>query len=91
MYFSNTEITAQSGKKACKDTLALIKELGGVLGILNTVKEDSLDSEIESMIEQRNQARKVKDFKTADEIRDKLKEMGIILEDTSHGVKWHRE
>ena len=43
------------------------------------------------MIEKRNAARKAKDFKTADEIRDKLKEMGIVLEDTSQGVKWHRE
>ena len=91
VYFANTEINAESGKKACEDTLALIKELGGVLGILGEVKEDDIDSEIEAMIEARNEARKAKDFKTADEIRDKLKSMGIILEDTSQGVKWHRE
>ncbi len=91
VYFANTEITVESSKKACEDTLSLIKELGGVLGVLNSKKDDNLDSEIEEMIEQRNQARKAKDFKTADEIRDKLKAMGIILEDTSQGVKWHRE
>ncbi len=91
VYFANTEINAESSKKACEDTLALIKELGGVLGVLNNKKDDNLDSEIEDMIEQRNQARKAKDFKTADEIRDKLKARGIILEDTSQGVKWHRE
>lgn len=91
VYFANTEITAENGRRACEDTLALLKELGGVLGVLNTEKDDNLDGEIEAMIEQRNLARKAKDFKTADEIRDKLKAMGIILEDTSQGVKWHRE
>ncbi len=91
VYFANTELNAESGKNACEDTLALIKELGGVLGVLNSEKDDNIDAEIENMIEQRNQARKAKDFKTADEIRDKLKTMGIILEDTSQGVKWHRE
>lgn len=91
VYFANTEISAESGRNACEQALALIKELGGVLGVLNFKKDDTLDSEIEDMIEQRNIARKAKDFKTADEIRDKLKAMGIILEDTSRGVKWHRE
>ena len=91
VYFANTELNAESGKNECEDTLALIKELGGVLGVLNSEKDDNIDAEIEDMIEQRNQARKAKDFKTADEIRDKLKTMGIILEDTSQGVKWHRE
>lgn len=91
VYFANTEISAESGRNACEQALALIKELGGVLGVLNFKKDNTLDSEIEDMIEQRNIARKAKDFKTADEIRDKLKAMGIILEDTSRGVKWHRE
>jgi len=91
VYFANTEINDKSGSKACEDTLSLIKELGSVLGILNASRENDLDSEIEDMIEQRNQARKAKDFKTADEIRDKLKAMGIVLEDTSQGVKWHKE
>ena len=53
-------------------------------------RDRELDSEIEALIEQRTAARKAKDFKTADEIRDKLKEMGIILEDTPQGVKWTR-
>jgi len=48
----------------------------------------SIDSEIQELIDRRQQARKEKDWKTADEIRDKLKEMGIILEDTPQGVKW---
>lgn len=91
VYFANTELNETSGKKACEDTLSLIRELGAVLGVLGNAKEEVLDSEIEAMIEQRNEARKAKDFATADSIRNKLKEMGIILEDTSQGVKWHRE
>ena len=60
------------------------------IGLVYNRKTDDLDSEIEALIEQRTNARKNKDFKTADEIRDKLKDMGIILEDTPQGVKWTR-
>lgn len=91
VYFANTELNGTSGRKACEDTLSLIRELGDVLGILGNSQEEVLDSDVEAMIEQRNEARKAKDFATADAIRNKLKEMGIILEDTSQGVKWHRE
>ena len=52
--------------------------------------EEILDSEIESLIAQRQEARKEKDFKRADEIRDILAGKGIILEDTREGVKWKR-
>lgn len=87
----NSAITAVSGHSTeeidlCIDTL---KELGGVLGILQKSK-DSIDDEIEDMIAQRQEARKNKNFALADEIRDKLKEQGIILEDTPGGVKWRR-
>lgn len=67
------------------------EELTGVLGLLYARKEESIDSEIEALIEQRQQARANKDFKTADAIRDQLKEKGIVLEDTKEGVKWKRE
>ncbi|MBR6532887.1 MAG: cysteine--tRNA ligase [Clostridia bacterium] len=72
---------------ACAD---LFDQLTGVLGLVYNRKEEVLDSEIEELIQKRTEARKAKDFKTADEIRDKLKEMGIILEDTPQGVKWSR-
>ncbi len=86
----NTEI--QNGAKretllACAD---IFDQLTGVLGLVYNRKTEALDSEIEELIEKRTAARKNKDFKTADEIRDKLKEMGIILEDTPQGVKWTR-
>ncbi|CEG25233.1 cysteine--tRNA ligase [Bacillus sp. B-jedd] len=65
------------------------EELFGVLG-LKIGAEELLDEEIESLIQKRNQARKDRDFKLSDEIRDQLKEMNIILEDTPQGTRWKR-
>ncbi len=82
---------ATGAKKATLEACAdMFDQLTGVLGLVYNRKEEVLDSEIEELIEKRTEARKAKDFKTADEIRDKLKEMGIILEDTLQGVKWSR-
>ena len=67
-----------------------IERLCGVLGIITEKKEEILDSEIEDLIAQRQAARKAKDFALADQIRGKLLDMGIILEDTREGVKWKR-
>ena len=62
----------------------------GVLGVISERKAESPDAEVEELIAQRQAARKAKDFKTADEIRDKLTAMGIIIEDTREGIKWKR-
>jgi len=79
-------VSADSGQKA----LALMKELGGILGILKK-EEVILEEEIELLIKKREEARKNKDWSIADSIRDQLKEMGIILEDTPGGVRWKKE
>ncbi len=86
----NTFISEPQGKIAIEAAIALFDELTGVLGLVYNRKTQNLDAEIEALIEQRTAARKAKDFKTADAIRDKLKEMGIVLEDTPQGVKWTR-
>ena len=64
-------------------------ELTSVLRIVNK-EEESLDDEIERLIEERQKARKEKNWALADKIRDDLKNRGIILEDTPQGVKWRR-
>ncbi len=64
--------------------------LADVLGLFDEGEADTLDAEIDALVQKRTEARKARDFKTADEIRDKLKELGIVLEDTPQGVKWHR-
>ena len=61
-----------------------------MLGIIVETKEEMLDSDIEAMIEERQQARKNRDFARADAIRDKLLAKGIVLEDTREGVKWKK-
>ncbi len=86
----NTAIASGAGKTALEAFADTFDQLTGVLGLVYNRKTESLDSEVEELIEKRTAARKAKDFKTADEIRDKLKEMGIILEDTPQGVKWTR-
>ena len=67
-----------------------IEELCDVLGIITERKAEALDDEVEALIAARQQARKEKNFALADEIRGKLLDMGIILEDTREGVKWKR-
>ncbi len=86
----NTAIAENAGKATLTACAQMFDELTGVLGLVYNRKTEALDSEIEDLIAKRTEARKNKDFATADAIRDKLKEMGIILEDTPQGVKWTR-
>ena len=88
--FMNTSASSENSKEYLE---ALNKELltmADILGIKLTVEEEILDSEIEQLIEKRQNARKNKDFALADEIRNTLLEKGILLEDTREGVKWKR-
>ena len=86
----NTMVANNKDRISVEAAITTFDELTYVLGLVYNRKNDDLDSEVEALIEQRTEARKAKDFKTADQIRDKLKEMGIILEDTPQGVKWTR-
>ncbi len=87
----NTLIAKGAGKDTLSACKAALDELCGVLGLGYNKKDDNLDAEVEELIKQRAEARKVRDFATADAIRDKLKGMGIVLEDTPQGVKWSRQ
>lgn len=87
---SNTGITGENTKEYLEFMKHTLERLCDVLGIITEKKEEILDSEIEALIARRQQARKDKNFALADEVRGKLLEMGIILEDTREGVKWKR-
>ena len=90
VYASNTALSNESknAELAVKKTISLIRELGEVLGLFQKEEDKSIDAEVEELIEKRNKARAEKDWATADAIRDKLKEMNIVLKDTPMGVKW---
>lgn len=86
--FSNANLSENNSKELLEYTLDTLMDLADVLGILYSRQEDTLDNEVERLIEERIMARKNKDYQRADEIRDRLDEMGIILKDTSTGVTW---
>lgn len=87
---SNSTISEESSGAYLEELKGSIERLCEVLGIITEKKAEVLDDEIEAMIEERQQARKAKNFALADEIRGKLLDMGIVLEDTREGVKWKR-
>lgn len=88
----NTNVVGKTPSKALVEgAIAMFDELTGVLGLVYNRKTETLDSDVEALIEARTNARKEKNWVEADRIRDQLKEMGIVLEDTAQGVKWHRE
>ena len=88
----NSLVVGKNSTKATAEYAAKIfAELTGVLGLVYNRKTETLDEDIDAMIVARTEARKNKNWAEADRIRDELKAMGIVLEDTAQGVKWHRE
>ena len=85
----NTDVKEGASKEFAEKSLALLTELTDVLGLLEDGDADDggVDEAIQKLIDERQAARKAKDFKRADEIRDMLKAQGIILEDTPQGIK----
>ena len=87
----NTNVIEKNPSKAlCEGAIKLFDELTDVLGLVYNRKKESLDEEVEALIAERAEARKNKNWARADEIRDTLKAMNIVLEDTPQGVKWHK-
>lgn len=86
----NTNINESSAKSIAVKALNLIRELGEPLGILQKSVRGNLEEEVQRLIEERQAARKSKNYALADKIRDQLKEMGIVLEDTPQGVRWKK-
>ncbi len=84
----NLSQDGNNSKEVIEKTLAAIHEIGDVLGLFEEKEEASVDAEIEALIEQRNEARKNKNWAEADRIRDELAARNIILKDTPMGVKW---
>ena len=88
--FANTN-AGEGSSKAFVDALKkMIQDLCDILGLITEKKAELLDADIENLIQERQDARKAKNFARADEIRNELLEKGIILEDTREGVKWKR-
>ena len=87
----NVAVADAPSRGLCEQALSLLNELCGVLGLLYDRKQEMLDADVEAMIAARAEARKQKNWAESDRIRDELKEMGIVLEDTPQGVKWHRQ
>ncbi|MBK9707225.1 MAG: cysteine--tRNA ligase [Acidobacteria bacterium] len=74
-----------------KSLLELVDSFDSVFNVFGEVKQELLDSEVQALIDQRQDARKAKNFARSDEIRNQLTEMGIILEDTKDGLRWRRK
>ncbi len=88
---ANTVAAGEASKQTLSLLLNTLAELCDVLGVETEKEAEALDSEIEELIAKRTEAKKAKDFATADAIRAQLLDMGIVLEDTREGVKWSRK
>lgn len=89
--FINNQIKEGASKEFAKKALETLIELTEVLGLLQQEEDETIDSEIQSLVEERQDARKNKNFARADEIRDILKAKGIVLKDTPQGVQIIKE
>ena len=88
----NTAVKDGSSKEFAEKSMETLMELADVLGLLQQDKEEApIDDEIKALVEERQEARKNKNFARADEIRDLLKERGITLKDTPQGVQIIKE
>ena len=93
-YINKNVLTAAPRQADVEAAIAVFEELTGVLGIVYDeapAAANDADSAIEALIAERTEARKTKNWARADEIRNQLTEMGVVLEDTPQGVKWHRK
>ena len=88
--YLNTHTGGENTKDYLEKCLERLKTLCDILGLVVEKKTELLDADIELLIEERQQARKAKNFARADEIRAELLDKGIVLEDTREGVKWKR-
>ena len=88
--YANSNVTAENTKAFINTVKEKIISLSDILGLIVEKEEEILDSDIEKLIEERQAARKEKNFARADEIRNLLLEKGIVLKDTREGVKWER-
>ena len=86
----NNNVNINSSIELCEKAEVLIRELGKPLGILQNHMKKDLETEIQELIDKRQEARKNKDFALADKIRDDLKSRNIVLEDTPQGVRWKK-
>ncbi len=89
--YANTNVTETASKALAQGTLDVLTMLCDILGIIALPEKEIPDAGIEALIEERQAARKERNFARADEIRDQLKAMGIELMDTKQGVKWSRK
>lgn len=87
---ANSNLTKENAKEVIDKIHAIIMNLCQVLGIESEEEEELLDEDVDRLIEERQDARKKKDFARSDEIRNLLLEKGIVLEDTREGVRWKR-
>ncbi len=87
---ANIHVSGESSEELVESVRSAIKKLCDVLGIITEREVELLDEDIEKLIEERQAARKAKNFARADEIREQLASQGILLEDTREGVKWKR-